>query len=267
VWFPPCLSQSWDLSPVSYSTFLLPSISNFDIGTTFFKEDTLNGVLWINVTFANSRNKMSSPQDHKSTRLNIPLPVAKPPFRSSQPALDHLNRLHPSSTQTSNRTNLSNANSAPLPDATAAKTTTTPAWKGLFNFTTRKHLPVLIVSLMCAIVTGAITPVQSWLMGKLFTSFATFGSGQIDTLKFKHDLVQYNIYFVVLGAGQWLFSTCMYANWTMFGDLQARSARDRIFNALVDRDIEWFDQRKDGVAALTTRLQGCVSLRGSKNHG
>jgi ATP-binding cassette subfamily B (MDR/TAP) protein 1 len=130
------------------------------------------------------------------------------------------------------------------------------SWKALFNFATGKHLPVLLASIFCSVLVGLVTPIQAYLMGKVFSTFAKFGVGQMTENDFKHDLGLYCIYFVVLGAVCWLFTIGLFAGWVIFGELQARSARDRLFNALVDRDIEWFDQRKDGVAALATRLQG-----------
>jgi ATP-binding cassette subfamily B (MDR/TAP) protein 1 len=201
---------------------------------------------------------MSCTRNPENIRLSVPLPIARAQSRRSNPVPDHTTSHHRCHSQASSKPNISRIPSTAHSNAPTATSGSPRAWRGLFHFTTQKHLPVLIVALICAICTGAITPVQSWLMGKLFTSFANFGSGQIDGPKFKHDLARYNTYFIILGAGQWFFSASMYANWMMFGDLQARSARDRIYNALVDRDIEWFDRRKDGVSALTTRLQGFV---------
>lgn len=73
---------------------------------------------------------------------------------------------------------------------------------------------------------------------------------------FDSKLLTLIIWFIVLGAASWIFGAITFAAWSIFGDMQARGAREHIFDALVEQDIEWFDQRKDGVGALTARLQG-----------
>jgi ATP-binding cassette subfamily B (MDR/TAP) protein 1 len=40
-----------------------------------------------------------------------------------------------------------------------------------------------------------------------------------------------------------------------FGELQARSARTRVFETLIKKDIGWFDTRETGVAAFLPRIQ------------
>jgi ATP-binding cassette subfamily B (MDR/TAP) protein 1 len=131
-------------------------------------------------------------------------------------------------------------------------------WRALFNFTTRKHVLLFLASFFCSFLVGIVTPTQAYLMGKIFSAFAKFGAGQISEQDFKQSIGSYCVYFVMLGAICWVFTAGLFAGWVTFGELQARSARDRLFNALVDRDIEWFDQRTDGVAALSTRLHGFV---------
>jgi ATP-binding cassette subfamily B (MDR/TAP) protein 1 len=189
--------------------------------------------------------------------ISAPLPIAQDPFKRSpsspgQPGriLQHHKRLS------------STADIARIPSVAQSNATTPIAygsWKALFNFTTRKHLPLLLGAIFCSMLVGIVTPAQAYLMGKVFSTFARFGAGQISEQEFKHNLGLYCVYFVVLGAICWIFTAALFAGWVIFGELQARSARDRLFNALVDRDMEWFDKRKDGVAALTTRLQGFVT--------
>jgi ATP-binding cassette subfamily B (MDR/TAP) protein 1 len=119
-------------------------------------------------------------------------------------------------------------------------------------------MPLLLGSIFCSFLVGIVTPTQAYLMGKTFSTFTDFGAGKITEQEFKCNLGRYCVYFIVLGAVCWITTAGLFAGWVIFGELQGRSARDRLFNALVDRDIEWFDQRKDGVAALTTRLHGYV---------
>jgi hypothetical protein len=147
----------------------------------------------------------------------------------------------------------SGAHSVPQPAKSNVK------WKSLFNFTTRKHTLVIIFSAVFAILVGAVTPVQSYLLGRVFGNFAKYAGGTVSESQFKHDMLVYNLYFVGLGTISWVFTTLYFAGWVLFGELQARSARGRLFKALLDRKIEWFDQRKDGMGAMTTKLQRRVN--------
>ena len=130
----------------------------------------------------------------------------------------------------------------------------TPAWKSLFNFTTRQHLPFLLSGLFFSLASGAVVPINSFIIGKLFALFTAFGAGNITPGQFAHSVARYIVYIIVLAAGCWLFNFLAFFCWHVFGDLQARSARERLFNALLLRRIEWYDRRKDGVEALTTRI-------------
>lgn len=38
----------------------------------------------------------------------------------------------------------------------------------------------------------------------------------------------------------------------LFGELQAKSARERLFDGMLNKDMEWYDKRKAGIDA---RLQ------------
>ena len=45
------------------------------------------------------------------------------------------------------------------------------------------------------------------------------------------------------------------AMWLAYGELQAKSARDRLFHGLLEKEIEWYDLRMNGIGALLPRLQ------------
>jgi ATP-binding cassette subfamily B (MDR/TAP) protein 1 len=130
----------------------------------------------------------------------------------------------------------------------------TPPWSALFNFTTRKHLLFLFPALSCSIASGATIPVHAYLLGLIFGSFTNFTSGQIGVTAFRHQMVKYNSYIVLNSTASWFFNFLAYSFWHTFGDLQARSARERLFNALLLKPAAWFDRRTEGIATLTTRV-------------
>lgn len=67
-----------------------------------------------------------------------------------------------------------------------------------------------------------------------------------------------NLWFVALGTVCWVFNSIFFAGWVVFGELQGRSARERVFAALIGREIGWFEMREDGVGALNAKVQRFV---------
>ena len=134
-----------------------------------------------------------------------------------------------------------------------------PQWKSLFYFTTRRHLLFIIPAVLFATGSGLTVPANAYALGKVFSSFTKFGTGAANTDEFKHDVTKYNKWIVVIGSGSWLFNSVAFFLWHTFGELQAQSARERLFNALLKHDIAWYDTRKDGVGALSTRLLAYVT--------
>ncbi|KAF8541001.1 P-loop containing nucleoside triphosphate hydrolase protein [Trichophaea hybrida] len=65
-------------------------------------------------------------------------------------------------------------------------------------------------------------------------------------------------YLTVLGCASWLLSGAFFATWLWFGELQAKAAREKLFDILIDKDIEWFEERKDGVSAMLSKGQAQI---------
>lgn len=129
-----------------------------------------------------------------------------------------------------------------------------PPWKAIFGFTAYRHVLILIPALCCSAISGAAVPVQSYLVGQVFQSFTQFASGTRDVSSFKHILSKYIVYTAFVATAHGLASMTSFFCFHVFGDLQARSAREKIFATLLHRNIGWFDTRQDGINALSTRL-------------
>jgi ATP-binding cassette subfamily B (MDR/TAP) protein 1 len=124
-------------------------------------------------------------------------------------------------------------------------------WKALFFFTTKSHLTCLFIGLAAALAAGGITPAQSYLLGKAFDAF-TNSSSPSAVLK---SVTNYTIYLTALGVGSWLVHFVFFSAWLAFGELQANSARERLFLGMLSKEIEWYDMRKNGIGAMIPRLQ------------
>ncbi|KAG9669419.1 putative ABC transporter, partial [Aureobasidium melanogenum] len=130
----------------------------------------------------------------------------------------------------------------------------TVPWRALFFFTTKSHLTCLLIGLAAALAAGGITPAQSYLLGKAFNAFTNSNSPSAVL----SSVTNYTIYLVALGVGSWLVHFVFFSAWLAFGELQANSARERLFLGMLDKEIEWYDIRKNGIGALIPRLQAQI---------
>lgn len=154
----------------------------------------------------------------------------------------------------------SKTDSVPYSQASTAKSENAqPApWKSLFFFTSKANLPVLILGIVCSVIAGAVIPAQSYLTGKIFSGFVSYASGAYDAEKLMQEQRKYILYLVAVAGASWVFHSLEFMSWLAFGELQAKSARDRLFHGLLEKDIEWYDMRKNGIGALLPRLQAQI---------
>jgi ATP-binding cassette subfamily B (MDR/TAP) protein 1 len=116
----------------------------------------------------------------------------------------------------------------------------------------------LITGILFSIIAGAGPPINAWIQGKLFESFSLLGAGQLTGEELYNGDRRYVLYFVGLAAATWVVNAGEFSCWMTFGELQAKSARDRLFHGLLEKDIEWYDLRKHGIGALLPRLQAQI---------
>lgn len=144
------------------------------------------------------------------------------------------------------------------PDAAKSK------WKTLFNFSSRQHVPILMAALFLSAAAGITGPALAIFFGKIFDAFSAYGSGAADGKTLMHKVSTDAIYLCVLGGSVWSLKGGYFALWMVFGELQAKNARDLLFQNLLEKDFEWYEMRTSGIGALLPRLQtyakSCPSL-------
>ncbi|KAL9589874.1 MAG: hypothetical protein Q9203_001329 [Teloschistes exilis] len=128
-------------------------------------------------------------------------------------------------------------------------------WRSLFTFTTHSHVLTLCLALSLSLASGVIAPVLSYLLGKVFDSFTSFGAGKSDGPELIRKVSKYCIGLTALGAASGILHAGYFGFWLVFGELQAKCARDSLFAGMLEKDMEWYDMRKDGTEALIQRLQ------------
>jgi ATP-binding cassette subfamily B (MDR/TAP) protein 1 len=142
----------------------------------------------------------------------------------------------------------------PLEDNAKSKDAIT-SWRALFNFTNRAHLIALLPALILSAVSGVLPAALAIFLGKYFDALANFGAGMIN----EHELVQkvqINTYgLIAIGGATWLMKGGFFTLWLIFGEMQAKSVRDILFQCLLQKDLEWFEMRSTGVGSLLSRSQ------------
>ncbi|KAH0538273.1 hypothetical protein FGG08_005144 [Glutinoglossum americanum] len=128
-------------------------------------------------------------------------------------------------------------------------------WRSLFNFTTKRHHVALFLAAALSILSGVVTPVLAILLGRIFDDFTRFGANQLNRHELISSVTTGCLGLAGLGSVSWLLNGSFYLLWLVFGELQAKTIRDKLFEGLLNRDIEWYDKRKDGVGALIPRCQ------------
>ena len=128
-------------------------------------------------------------------------------------------------------------------------------WRALFNFTTGLHILPLSLAFILSIASGIVIPVLTVLLGKIFNEFTRFGASQISGHDLVHRVTTNAIILCVLGCAGGILNGAYYGFWLIFGELQAMSAREKLFVGMLDKDMEWYDMRKSGIEPLISRMQ------------
>lgn len=128
-------------------------------------------------------------------------------------------------------------------------------WKALFGFTTRKHVPGLLGALLGATIAALTMPVFAIVYGLIFGKYTEYGAGQISGNEMMSSITRYCIIITGLATINWISNSLYFLFFLAFGEMQARSARNRIFEALIQKDLAWYDTRETGVTALLSAIQ------------
>jgi ATP-binding cassette subfamily B (MDR/TAP) protein 1 len=132
---------------------------------------------------------------------------------------------------------------------------TVASWRALFNFTDRTHFFILVPALFLSALSGILLPAVAIFMGKYFDALTSYGAGQLSDDELVHKVLFSTYGLVLVGAATWLLKGGYFTLWLVFGEMQAKSVRDKLFQSLLLKDLEWFEMRSSGVGSLLSRLQ------------
>lgn len=128
-------------------------------------------------------------------------------------------------------------------------------WRGLFAFTTRRHIPLLAYAILTSVANGVVAPVMAIYVGKIFQDFADYGGG-ISTSSELQEVILSNVFVLVgLSVATWIVGSCTFTFWILFGEKQVSNARLRLFDGLLAKPIAYFEASSTGMGAITPRMQ------------
>ncbi|KAJ5615946.1 hypothetical protein N7537_001060 [Penicillium hordei] len=133
-----------------------------------------------------------------------------------------------------------------------------PGWKSLFGFTTRRHLPTLIFGSIFALVASLVTPALAIFLGNVFDSFTSFGADHTDSQGLHSQVITNCFGMIGLGVAGWFLNGAYYALFVAFGEMQASVIRSQVFLELLNRDVEWFEAKSEGSGALLSGIQAHI---------
>jgi ATP-binding cassette, subfamily B (MDR/TAP), member 1 len=108
---------------------------------------------------------------------------------------------------------------------------TTTSWRALFIFTDRAHLFMLTLDLVLSALSGILLPSVAIFMGKYFDALAKHGAGTISDHELEQKVLLSTYGLLVVGAATWVLKGGYFTLWLVFGEIQAKNARDKLFKA------------------------------------
>ncbi|XP_078107980.1 ATP-dependent translocase ABCB1 isoform X1 [Sander vitreus] len=123
--------------------------------------------------------------------------------------------------------------------------------------------PYIFVGTICAIINGAMQPLFAIIFSKIITVFA-----HPDQAVIKQRATFFSLMFVVIGAVTFVAMFLQGFCFGKSGEILTLKLRLGAFKAMMRQDLSWFDNTKNSVGALTTRLatdaaqvQGATGVR------
>uniref|UniRef100_A0A673AV84 ATP-binding cassette, sub-family B (MDR/TAP), member 4 n=1 Tax=Sphaeramia orbicularis TaxID=375764 RepID=A0A673AV84_9TELE len=136
---------------------------------------------------------------------------------------------------------------------TMQKQSVTDCFPFLFNLMrlNMSEMPYIVVGIICAIINGAMQPVFAILFSKITTVFTEL---YVDPEGVKQKSTMYSLLFVAIGATSFVTMFLQGFCFGKSGEILTLKLRLKAFTAIMRQDLGWFDDKKNSVGALTTRL-------------
>jgi len=132
--------------------------------------------------------------------------------------------------------------------------------RDMFAFTKRSHVPILLIAVLASAAAGAVSPVTTIFLGRVFEAYSNYGIGKFTSAQLLQTTKLNVKVYAGLAACSWFLNGVSFMAWIIFGELQADSSRSRLFEALLDKSIGWHDTQTVGIASRLPRFYACVFI-------
>ncbi|KAL0934702.1 ABC a-pheromone efflux pump [Colletotrichum truncatum] len=140
-------------------------------------------------------------------------------------------------------------------------------WKHLFAFTEREHWSTLSAALAAVCACAAVRTAYAVTLGQVFQVLTNYGKGTFDSKEALSQISKWCVIICFLGFGAMVANTALMSFWLVFGELQAKRAREIVFNSLLRYNMVWYDGQVDGTASLLFRIKTQIhELQTSTSH-
>lgn len=129
------------------------------------------------------------------------------------------------------------------------------SFKHLFSFTRWSHAGSLIAALVASAAFASIKSVLSVILGNIFDVVSDFGASHRSGSETLDKISHWGLILLGLGIANWLASTAFLSLWIVFGELQANSVRQDVFESLLTKKMSWYDSLDQGISSLLVRIQ------------
>jgi len=133
-----------------------------------------------------------------------------------------------------------------------------PSWRSLFAFKTPRHALPLTIALVTTLASALFRPTAAIFFGKIFAALTKFGAGTAAAEDTLHCVAKWCLALVGLGGSAWCVEGAFWSSWMAFGEAQAKSVQHKMFESMLNKDMEWYDLRQDGIGSFLIRIQTYV---------
>ena len=127
------------------------------------------------------------------------------------------------------------------------KTDATPSIKLLFSLVTRRDLFLFFLpAIFMSIISGGIAPYMTFVVGQAFDAFSQFSLSEPsreDRVALRREVGIVAIQLVALGVAVLALSSATSALWICTGERNLMRLRTRIYDAVMDKSMEWFESK------------------------
>jgi len=136
------------------------------------------------------------------------------------------------------------------------------SFRHLFLSWTPQELPVLLPAVAASLLLAGSKAAYTVILGRVFDVVAALGRGSNDDdmmVVARNTIAVWCLALTGLGAFKAVAASCFMGQWILHGETRVRAVRRALFQALLAKEMAWFDTRVGGMASLLTALNTYVS--------